>query len=119
MASCGDGTATRYRPSQTPLAYEVVALQICDGPSVQFDAVAMLLDQRHQSAHDYAGQGSRQERIRPVALIAIGAEAQAIFTAAGIADYFDEACLPLGKDVDPAAFFPALRAARSSTVSRP
>lgn len=56
------------------------------------------------------GPGSFKERKLGL-LLSDGADA-AIFTAAGIADDLDEACLPLGKAGDAGAFVDACRALR-------
>ena len=85
------------------------------GPSVLFDAVAILVsvDGANLLARDAAAKDFVTDAFAHCKYIAISAEAQAIFTAAGIADEdLDEGCLPLGKPADAKAFIEAARALR-------
>lgn len=81
------------------------------GPSVLFDAVAILVSQEGAAllARDAAAKDFVTDAFAHCKFIGIGAEAEAMFVAAGIADDLDEACLPLGKASDANAFVEACR----------
>ena len=85
--------------------------KIDGGPSVLFDAVAILVsgDGAALLARDAAVKDFVTDAFAHCKFIGIGAEAEAIFAAAGIAENLDEACLPLGKAGDAAAFISACR----------
>jgi catalase len=88
--------------------------KIAGGPSVLFDAVAILVS-RHGAALlslDAAAKDFVTDAFAHCKYIGIGAEAEPIFAAAGIAEDLDEACLPLGKPADAMGFIEACRALR-------
>lgn len=84
------------------------------GPSVLFDAVAIVVsaDGAALLSLDAATKDFATDAFAHCKYIGISAEAEAIFTKAGIADDLDEACLPLGKPADAKAFITACRALR-------
>ncbi|WP_176599411.1 MULTISPECIES: catalase [Sphingobium] len=88
--------------------------KIDGGPSVLFDAVAVLVsaDSAALLARDAAARDFVTDAFAHCKYIGIGAEAEAIFSAAGIADNLDDACLPLGKAGDAGTFVKACRALR-------
>jgi catalase len=88
--------------------------KIDGGPSVLFDAVAVLVsaDGAALLAKDAAAKDFVSDAFAHCKFIAIGAQAKPIFEAAGIADDLDEACLPLAKAADAKAFIEAARALR-------
>lgn len=85
--------------------------KIDGGPSVLFDAVAVLVSREGAAllAGDAAARDFVTDAFAHCKFVGIGAEAEAIFVAAGIADDLDEACLPLGKAGDAATFINACR----------
>ena len=88
--------------------------KIDGGPSVLFDAVAVLVSAEGAAllARDAAAKDFVTDAFAHCKFIGISPDAQAIFVAAGIADDLDEACLPLGKAGDAATFVEACRALR-------
>lgn len=88
--------------------------KIDGGPSVLFDAVAVLVSAEGAAmlARDAAAKDFVADAFAHCKFIAIGEEAEPIFVAAGIADDLDEACLPLAKAGDAAKFLEAARALR-------
>ncbi|HEX7883847.1 MAG TPA: catalase [Afipia sp.] len=84
------------------------------GPSVLFDAIAVLVSAEGAGllARDAAAKDFVTDAFVHCKFIGISPEAQSIFIAAGIADDLDEACLPLGKAADAAAFIKAARVLR-------
>ena len=88
--------------------------KIDGGPSVLFDAVAILVsdDGAAMLSRDAAAKDFVTDAFAHCKFIGIGQEAEAIFAAAGIADDLDDACLPLGKAGDAAPFIKACRALR-------
>lgn len=84
------------------------------GPSVLFDAVAILVSAEGAAllAGDAAAKDFVTDAFTHCKYIGIGAEAEPIFAAAGIAEDLDEACLPLGSAGDAAAFIEAARTLR-------
>lgn len=88
--------------------------KIDGGPSVLFDAVAVLVSAEGAAmlARDAAAKDFVSDAFAHCKFIAIGEEAEPIFVAAGIADDLDEACLPLAKAGDAAKFLEAARALR-------
>ncbi len=88
--------------------------KIDGGPSVLFDAVAVLASAEGAAllAKDAAAKDFVSDAFAHCKFIAIGAQAKPIFEAAGIADDLDEACLPLAKPADAQAFVAAARALR-------
>src|SRR5690606_33566124 len=88
--------------------------KIDGGPSVLFDAVAVLVsaDGAALLSRDAAAKDFVTDAFAHCKFIGIGQEAEAIFAAAGIADDLDDACLPLGKAADAATFLKACRALR-------
>ncbi len=88
--------------------------KIDGGPSVLFDAVALIVsgEGADRLARDAAAKDFVTDAFAHCKFIGIGAEAEAIFLAAGIADDLDEACLPLAKAKDAAMFVEACRALR-------
>ncbi len=88
--------------------------KIDGGPSVLFDAVAVLVsaDGAALLAKDAAAKDFVSDAFAHCKFIAIGAQARPIFESAGIADDLDEACLPLAKPADASAFIAAARALR-------
>jgi len=85
--------------------------KIDGGPSVLFDAVAVLVsaDGAALLARDAAAKDFVTDAFAHCKYIGIGAEAEPIFAAAGIADDLDDACLPLGKAADAGALIEACR----------
>ncbi|MBT2133636.1 catalase [Croceibacterium sp. LX-88] len=88
--------------------------KIDGGPSVLFDAVAVLVSVEGAEllAKDAAAKDFVTDAFAHCKFIAIGAHAKPIFEKAGIADDLDEACLPLAKAADASAFIIAARALR-------
>lgn len=88
--------------------------KIDGGPSVLFDAVAIVVSAEGAAllSLDAAAKDFATDAFAHCKYIGIGAEAEAIFTKAGIADDLDEACLPLAKAADAKAFLAACRALR-------
>ncbi len=88
--------------------------KIDGGPSVLFDAVAVLVSAEGAAllARDAAAKDFVTDAFAHCKFMAIGAQAKPIFEAAGIADDLDEACLPLTKPADAKAFIEAARALR-------
>jgi catalase len=88
--------------------------KIDGGPSVLFDAVAVLVsvEAAELLAKDAAAKDFVTDAFAHCKFIAIGAQAKPIFEKAGIADDLDEACLPLAKAADASAFITAARALR-------
>ncbi|KRA84683.1 catalase [Altererythrobacter sp. Root672] len=88
--------------------------KIDGGPSVLFDAVAVLVSSEGAAllAKDAAAKDFVTDAFAHCKFIAVGAEAKPIFEKAGIADDLDEACLPLAKAADASAFIAAARALR-------
>ena len=85
--------------------------KIDGGPSVLFDAVAVLVssDGAALLSRDVAAKQFVTDAFAHCKYIGIGAEAEPIFIAAGIADDLDEACLPLGKAADAKKLIEACR----------
>jgi catalase len=81
------------------------------GPSVLFDAVAVLVSQDGAAllAQDAAARDFVTDAFAHCKFIGVGAEAEAIFIAAGLAEDLDPGCLPLGKKGDATAFLKACR----------
>jgi catalase len=88
--------------------------KIDGGPSVLFDAVAILVSAEGAAllSVDAAAKDFATDAFAHCKYIGISAEAEAIFVKAGIADDLDEACLPIGKPADAQAFITACRALR-------
>ena len=88
--------------------------KIDGGPSVLFDAVAILVsaDGAALLSRDAAAKSFTTDAFAHCKFIGIGTEAKEIFVAAGIAEDLDEACLPLGKAADAGVFIEACRALR-------
>jgi catalase len=88
--------------------------KIDGGPSVLFDAVAILVssDGAALLSLDAAAKDFVTDAFAHCKYIGIGAEAELIFAAAGIAEDLDEACLPLGKPANVKGFIEACRALR-------
>ena len=84
------------------------------GPSVLFDAVVILVsaDGAGLLSLDAAAKDFVTDAFAHCKYIGIGADAEAIFVKAGIADDLDEACLPIGKPADAQVFIEACRALR-------
>lgn len=88
--------------------------KIDGGPSVLFDAVAVLVSAEGAAllARDAAAKDFVTDAFAHCKYIGVGAEAEPIFAAAGIADDLDDGCLPLGKEADGDRFIKACRALR-------
>ncbi|HEY6814894.1 MAG TPA: catalase [Croceibacterium sp.] len=88
--------------------------KIDGGPSVLFDAVAVLVSGEGAAllAKDAAAKDFVTDAFAHCKFIGIGAEAKPIFESAGIADDLDDACLPLANPADASAFVTAARALR-------
>jgi catalase len=88
--------------------------KIDGGPSVLFDAVAILVsaDGAALLSRDSAAKDFATDAFAHCKFIGISADAEAIFVKAGIADDLDEACLPIGKPADAKTFIEACRALR-------
>ena len=88
--------------------------KIDGGPSVLFDAVAILVSAEGAQllSRDAAAKDFVTDAFAHCKFIGIGAEAEPIFVAAGIAEDLDEACLPLGEAADAEAFVQACRTLR-------
>jgi catalase len=88
--------------------------KIDGGPSVLFDAVAVIVSaegavllSRDAPAKDFV-----TDAFAHCKFIGVGAGAEPLFAAAGIAEDLDEACLPLSKATDAGAFIEACAALR-------
>ncbi|MET0239196.1 MAG: catalase [Sphingobium sp.] len=93
----------------------VAAKQKIDGgPSVLFDAVAVLASAAGAKllSIDAAAKDFVTDAFAHCKYIGLTADARALFEKAGIADDLDEACLPLGGAKDAAPFLAACRALR-------
>ncbi len=88
--------------------------KIDGGPSVLFDAVAILVSAEGAAllSLDAAAKDFVTDAFAHCKYIGISAAAEAIFAKAGIADDLDEACLPLVKAADAKTFIAAARALR-------
>jgi catalase len=88
--------------------------KIDGGPSVLFDAVALVVSAEGAAplSRDAAAKDFVTDAFAHCKFIGLSAEAEAIFTAAGIADDLDEACLRLAKPGDAPSFVKACRALR-------
>nr|WP_086494126.1 catalase [Novosphingobium panipatense] len=94
---------------------KVAAKQKVDGgPSVLFDAVAMVVSEEGASllATDAASQDFVRDAFSHCKFIALTAAARPIFVKGGIADDLDEACIPLTGAKDADAFVEGLGALR-------
>jgi catalase len=93
----------------------VAAKQKIDGgPSVLFDAVAVVASQDGAAllAIDAAAKDFVTDAFAHCKYIGLTAEAQILFEKAGIAGDLDEACLPLAAEKDATSFLTACRALR-------
>ena len=88
--------------------------KIDGGPSVLFDAVVVLVSAEGAAllSRDAAAKDFVTDAFAHCKFIGVGADAEAIFVAAGISEDLDEACLPLAKAVDAATFIEACRELR-------
>jgi len=88
--------------------------KIDGGPSVLFDAVAVLVSAEGADllALDAAAKDFVTDAFAHCKYIGIGKDAEPIFVKAGIADDLDEACLPIATAADAKAFIEACRALR-------
>jgi catalase len=88
--------------------------KIDGGPSVLFDAVAILVSEEGAAdlAADAASKDFVSDAFAHCKFIGLTAEAEAIFAAAGLADDLDEACIALAKAGDAGTFIEACRALR-------
>jgi len=88
--------------------------KIDGGPSVLFDAVAVLVSAEGAAllSLDAAAKDFVTDAFAHCKYIGISADAETIFAKAGIADDLDEACLPISKPADAQAFVEACRALR-------
>ncbi|MGK2911718.1 MAG: catalase [Sphingobium sp.] len=88
--------------------------KIDGGPSVLFDAVAVLVSEEGAAllALDAAAKDFVTDAFAHCKYIGISAPAEAIFARAGIAEDLDEACIPLASAKDAAGFLTACRALR-------
>jgi len=88
--------------------------KIDGGPSVLFDAVAMVVSEEGAAklAADAAAKDFASDAFAHCKFIGFTAGAEAIFAAAGLANDLDEACIPLAKAGDAASFVEACRALR-------
>ncbi len=88
--------------------------KIDGGPSVLFDAVAVLVSAEGAAllSIDAAAKDFVTDAFAHCKFIGISPEAKAIFEAAGIADDLDEACLPIVAAADAGKFIEACRALR-------
>jgi catalase len=88
--------------------------KIDGGPSVLFDAVAIIVSAEGASllSRDAAAKDFATDAFAHCKYIGFSAEARAIFEKAGIADDLDEACLPLAKAGDAKGFIQACRSLR-------
>lgn len=90
---------------------QVAAKQKIDGgPSVLFDAVALIVSEEGAAllATDAATQDFVRDAFGHCKFIGLTAAARPIFVNGGIADKLDEACIPLSKDKDAASFIDAI-----------
>ncbi|QCB55741.1 catalase [Sphingopyxis sp. PAMC25046] len=88
--------------------------KIDGGPSVLFDAVAILVSEEGAGAlgTDATAKDFVTDAFAHCKFIGHSADAVALLEAAGIADSLDEACIPLGKAAEAATFIEACRALR-------
>lgn len=88
--------------------------KIDGGPSVLFDAVAVLVSAEGAAllSRDAPAKDFVSDAFAHCKFIGISAQAEPIFVAAGIAGDLDEACIPLGKPADAAPFIEACRSLR-------
>jgi catalase len=88
--------------------------KIDGGPSVLFDAVAILVSAEGAAllALDAAAKDFATDAFAHCKYIGVGKDAEAIFVKAGIAEDLDAACLPIAKPSDAKAFIEACRALR-------
>lgn len=88
--------------------------KIDGGPSVLFDAVAILVSAEGAAllSLDAAAKDFATDAFAHCKFIGLSSEAEAIFAKAGIADDLDEACLPLASADDAQAFIEACRTLR-------
>ena len=88
--------------------------KIDGGPSVLFDAVAILVSAEGAAllALDAAAKDFATDAFAHCKYIGIGKDAEAIFVKAGIAEDLDEACRPIANPADAQAFIEACRALR-------
>ncbi|MDO9487072.1 MAG: catalase-related domain-containing protein, partial [Sphingomonadaceae bacterium] len=88
--------------------------KIDGGPSVLFDAVAVLPSAAGAQllAGDAAAKDFVTDAFAHCKFIGVGREAASLFEKAGIADDLDDACLPLGKAADASEFIKACGALR-------
>jgi catalase len=88
--------------------------KIDGGPSVLFDAVAILVSEEGAAelAGDAAAKDFASDAFAHCKFIGFSAEAAPIFDAAGIGAELDEACFPLAKAGDAKSFIEACRALR-------
>ncbi|MDF0541422.1 catalase [Sphingobium sp. H39-3-25] len=88
--------------------------KIDGGPSVLFDAVAILVSAESAAllALDSAAKDFVTDAFAHCKYIGIGKDAEAIFVKAGIADDLDDACLPIAEPSDAKVFLEACRALR-------
>ncbi|WP_380871706.1 catalase [Sphingomonas sp. DBB INV C78] len=88
--------------------------KIDGGPSVLFDAVAILVSAEGAAllSRDAAAKDFVTDAFAHCKFIGIAAEAEAIFAKSGIAEELDEACLPLGRPADAKTFIVACRSLR-------
>ncbi len=86
--------------------------KIDGGPSVLFDAVAILVSAGGAAllSQEAAAKDFVADAFSHCKYIGLSAEAEPIFEKAGIASDLDEACLPLGKAGDAKPFIEACRA---------
>lgn len=85
--------------------------KIDGGPSVLFDAVAVLVSDEGAAllSLDAAAKDFVTDAFAHCKFIGISAEAKVIFTKAGIADDLDDACIPIARASDARAFMKACR----------
>ncbi|WP_422397299.1 catalase [Sphingopyxis kveilinensis] len=88
--------------------------KIDGGPSVLFDAVAILVSEEGAAelAADPAANDFATDAFAHCKFIAYNSAAEAIFEAAGIAGDLDDACIPIAKAGDAGSFIEACRALR-------
>ncbi|HET6526869.1 catalase [Sphingopyxis sp.] len=88
--------------------------KIDGGPSVLFDAVAILVSEEGAAllAGDAAAKDFATDAFAHCKFIGHSPEAQGLFAAAGLADSLDEACIALAKPGDAAGFVERCRALR-------
>jgi catalase len=88
--------------------------KIDGGPSVLFDAVAVLVSAEGAAllSLDAAAKDFVTDAFAHCKYIGMGAEAEPIFAAAGLADDLDDACLAVGKAADAKSFIESCRTLR-------